>query len=58
MPSPLNQCPTWLRGLGPLRRYQPVELGGDRAFDRQVELGQLVGDGRVVSELEELAGAE
>ena len=56
IPSPANQWATGLRGLGPLRRYQPSISAGWRPH-RQVEFREFVGDGRVVTEFEELAGA-
>ena len=58
MPSPVNQCAGGLPRVGPVAQVPAVEFGGDGALDGQVELGQLIGHGRVVVSLKELAGAE
>ena len=55
MPSPVNQWAGRLAGVGSVAQVPPVEFGGDGAFDGQVELGEFVGDGRVVADLEEVA---
>ena len=44
--------------VGPVAQIPAVEFGGNGAFDGQVELGELVGDRRVVVALKEVAGAE
>ena len=47
-----------LSRVGPVAQVPAVEFGRDGALDGQVELGQLIGHGRVVVSLKELAGAE
>ena len=44
--------------VGPVAQVPAVEFGRDGAFDGEVELGELVGDRRVVVALEEVVGAE
>ena len=58
IPSPLNQCSGRDPRVRSVTQVPAVEFGWDRAFDGQVELGQLVGDRRVVVAHKEVVGAE